>query len=40
MFMIISKNQFDKLPDEYKQFFIKKEGGSSSGECRKNIHPT
>lgn len=36
--MVISKNQYDKLPDEYKQYFERKVGGM--GEQKKNVHPT
>ena len=49
--MVINKNQYDKLPDEYKQYFERKVGGMGEykvndgriqrGETlRKNIHPT
>lgn len=41
MFMILSKEQLDKLPDEYKQYFVRKVGGVGSDEqIRKNVHPT
>jgi len=36
--MVINKNQYDKLPDKYKQYFERKVGGM--GEQRKNVHPT
>lgn len=36
--MKISKKQLNSLPEEYKKYFIKEEGGF--GECKKNIHPT
>lgn len=36
--MVINKNQYDKLPDEYKQYFERKAGGM--GEQKKNVHPT
>lgn len=32
--MVISKNQYDKLPDEYKQYFERKVGGM--GEYKVN----
>ena len=35
--MIISKEQYNKLPNEYKKYFERKVGGD--GEY-KNIHPT
>lgn len=38
--MILSKEQYDKLPDEYKQYFNKVGGDASSDEYKKNIHPT
>ena len=38
--MVINKQQYDKLPQEYKQYFLKKGGDASSDESRKNIHPT
>ncbi len=38
--MKISKEQYDKLPNEYKQYFIMNGGGASSGGLRRNIHPT
>lgn len=38
--MRISKEQYNKLPTEYKQYFNKLGGGASSGEYVKNIHPT
>jgi hypothetical protein len=41
MFMILSKEQFDKLPNEYKQYFVRKVGDVGSDEqTRKNVHPT
>ena len=36
--MILSKEQYNKLPNEYKKYFKKEVGGM--GEYRKNIHPT
>lgn len=36
--MILSKEQYNKLPNEYKKYFAKEVGGM--GEYRKNIHPT
>lgn len=36
--MVISKNQYDNLPNEYKQYFERKAGGM--GEQKKNVHPT
>jgi len=38
--MILSKDQYDKLPAEYKQYFVVKEGGDVSSGGRINIHPT
>lgn len=47
--MILSKEQYNKLPDEYKKYFDRKVGGMGEykvndgkrGETlRKNIHPT
>lgn len=38
--MKISKKQYDKLPNEYKQYFKEIGGDASSGECSRNIHPT
>lgn len=39
--MILSQEQFNKLPNEYKQYFVKKGGDASSDEhTRKNVHPT
>lgn len=37
--MRISADQYNKLPNEYKQYFIKVGGDASSGE-RINVHPT
>ena len=36
--MILSKEQYNKLPNEYKQYFEKKVG--DMGEPKKNVHPT
>lgn len=36
--MILSKEQYNKLPNEYKKYFTKEVGGM--GEYGKNIHPT
>ena len=40
--MILSKEQYNKLPDEYKQYFERKVGGMGEYKdtLRKNIHPT
>lgn len=38
MFMILSKEQYNKLPNEYKKYFEIKAGGI--GGNYKNIHPT
>ena len=38
MYMILSKKQFNNLPNEYKQYFEEIGGDASSGG--KNIHPT
>ena len=38
--MILSQEQYEKLPNEYKQYFVKKGGDVSSGEQIKNVHPT
>ena len=37
--MIISKEQYNKLPNEYKKYFNKMGGDASSDGYRKNIHP-
>ena len=38
--MILSKMQFNKLPDNYKQYFMETGGDSFDGcSMRKNIHP-
>lgn len=39
MCMIISKEQYKILPDEYKKYF-NLGGGCVSGDVHKNIHPT
>lgn len=39
--MILSQEQYEKLPDEYKKYFVKKGGDvSSDGQSMKNVHPT
>ena len=41
--MVINKNQYDKLPDEYKQYFDRRVGDMGEyrvNNVRKNIHPT
>lgn len=41
MFMTLSQEQYEKLPNEYKQYFVKKGGdGSSDEQSMKNVHPT
>lgn len=37
--MVISKQQYQKLPDDLKKYFILG-GDESSDGLRKNIHPT
>lgn len=38
--MIISKEQYEKLPKEYQDYFERKVGDASSDGYIKNIHPT
>jgi hypothetical protein len=38
--MKISREQYNKLPTEYKQYFNKVGGDAGSDEYIKNIHPT
>ena len=38
--MKISKEQYNKLPNEYKKYFVKNGGGDVSGELKRNTHPT
>lgn len=39
--MLITKEQYNSLPDEYKQYFVKRGGDASSdGQSIKNVHPT
>lgn len=38
--MLITKEQYNSLPDEYKQYFVKRGGDVSSDEHPRNVHPT
>ena len=39
--MKLSKEQYDKLPDNLKQYFVEIKGGDASSDgIRKNTHPT
>lgn len=40
MYMKISKQQYSKLPNELKQYFILEGSDASCGGLKRNIHPT
>lgn len=38
--MILSKEQYNKLPEKYKVYFNEMGGDANKGELKRNTHPT